>query len=69
MEKIDNLFISHNSKDKDVVSPIALRLADIFGIEHIFYDSWSIRPGDGIIDKMNDGLSTMTYFLSHQVLI
>lgn len=63
MEKIDNLFISHNSKDKDVVSPIALRLADIFGIEHIFYDSWSIRPGDGIIDKMNDGLSTMTYFL------
>ena len=22
----------------------------------VFYDSWAIQPGDGIIDKMNAGL-------------
>lgn len=59
----EKIFISHNSKDKAVVEPIAFRLADVFGKENIFYDSWSIRPGDGIIDKMNAGLGSMTYFL------
>ena len=57
------IFISHNSKDKDIVEPIALKLAEIFGFENVFYDSWSIQPGDGIIDKMNGGLLEMNYFL------
>ena len=47
------IFISHNSKDKAVVEQIAIRLRDIFGQNNIFYDSWSIQPGDGIIDKMD----------------
>ncbi len=51
------IFLSHNFKDKAIVEPIALRLRDIFGQESVFYDSWSIQPGDGIIDKMNDGLT------------
>lgn len=56
------VFLSHNCHDKEVVEPIAIRLADIFGKENIFYDSWSIQPGDGIIDKMNEGLSQTTFF-------
>lgn len=56
------IFISHNSKDKPIVEPIALKLATIFGQDKVFYDSWSIQPGDGIIDKMNEGLSNCKYF-------
>ncbi|MEN5208910.1 toll/interleukin-1 receptor domain-containing protein [Stenotrophomonas terrae] len=50
------IFLSHNYKDKPLVEAVALRLADIFGQGQVFYDSWSIRPGDGIIDEMNKGL-------------
>lgn len=50
------IFLSHNYTDKPVVEPVALRLAQIFGESAVFYDSWSIRPGDGIIDQMNKGL-------------
>lgn len=54
---MNKIFLSHNSKDKPIVEPIALRLGEIYGRDEIFYDSWSIKPGDGIIDKMNQGLS------------
>ena len=57
------IFVSHNSKDKIVVEPIAIKLSEVFGKENVFYDSWSIQPGDGIIDKMNIGLEEMAYFL------
>ncbi len=50
------IFLSHNRSDKPVVEPVAERLAGIFGRDQVFYDSWSIRPGDGIIDQMNKGL-------------
>lgn len=56
------IFLSHNSKDKAIVEPIALKLSAIFGRDNIFYDSWSIQPGDGIIDKMNEGLENFTLF-------
>lgn len=56
------IFISHNSKDKPIVEQIAIKLAAVFGQDKIFYDSWSIQPGDGIIDKMNEGLSNCKYF-------
>jgi hypothetical protein len=51
-----HVFLSHNHKDKPLVEAVALRLAAIFGQDQVFYDSWSIRPGDGIIDQMNKGL-------------
>ena len=57
------IFISHNSKDKVIVEPIAMRLSSIFGQDKVFYDSWSIQPGDGIIDKMNEGLTNCKLFL------
>ncbi len=50
------IFLSHNHNDKPLVEAVALRLASIFGQGEIFYDSWSIRPGDGIIEQMNNGL-------------
>lgn len=56
------IFLSHNKKDKPIVEPIAIRLASIFGQDNVFYDSWSIQPGDGIIDKMNDGLEKVEFF-------
>ncbi|MFT8777702.1 MAG: toll/interleukin-1 receptor domain-containing protein [Gluconacetobacter liquefaciens] len=50
------IFLSHNHNDKPLIEPVAVRLASIFGQNQVFYDSWSIRPGDGIIDQMNQGL-------------
>ena len=50
------IFLSHNHNDKPLVEAVALKLANIFGQDQVFYDSWSIRPGDGIIDQMNKGL-------------
>ena len=57
------IFISHNHKDKQIIEPIALRLRQTFGEERVFYDSWSIQPGDGIIDKMNSALGDCQIFL------
>lgn len=56
------IFLSHNKKDKPIVEPIAIQLASVFGQDRVFYDSWSIQPGDGIIDKMNEGLTNCKYF-------
>ena len=50
------VILSHNHNHKPLVEAIALRLAAICGQDQVFYDSWSIRPGDGIIDQMNKGL-------------
>lgn len=57
------IFLSHNHRDKAIVEQIALRLRSIFGVDNVFYDSWSIQPGDGIIDKMNTALSNCKIFL------
>lgn len=51
------VFLSHKYEDKPIVEPIALRLREIFGEQDVFYDSWSIQPGDGIIEKINQGLA------------
>lgn len=65
------IFISHNSNDKPIVEPIAMKLADVFGRDEVFYDSWSIKPGEGIINKMNQGLENcrfVFYFVSKNSL-
>ena len=56
------IFISHNHADKPLVEHIAVRLATAFGQANVFYDSWSIQPGDGIIDRMSDALGKCTHF-------
>ncbi|KUM26032.1 hypothetical protein AU467_03215 [Mesorhizobium loti] len=65
------IFLSHNHADKPVIEPVALRLREIFGQDKVFYDSWSIQPGDGIIDKMNEGLTSpkfIFFFVSEKSL-
>lgn len=56
--------------DKTIIEPIALRLREIFGEDKVFYDSWSIQPGDGIIDKMNQALGAcqLFYFLCQKIV-
>ncbi|MGR3662664.1 MAG: toll/interleukin-1 receptor domain-containing protein [Paracoccaceae bacterium] len=56
------VFISHTAADKPIVEPIALELLKIFGKEEVFYDAWAIKPGDGIIEKMNEGLDAPEFF-------
>ena len=31
-------------------------------MEKVFYDSWSMQPGEGIIDRMNHGLEECKFF-------
>ncbi|PKK95520.1 MAG: toll/interleukin-1 receptor domain-containing protein [Tenericutes bacterium HGW-Tenericutes-5] len=56
------IFISYNHKDSEIVQVIATKMAIVFGKENVFFDAWSIQPGDGIIDKMNEGLENATHF-------
>ena len=56
------IFIRHTSADKPLIDPIALELAKVFGSENVFYDSWSIQPGDGIIDKIDEALKSCKFF-------
>lgn len=65
------IFISYNHNDSELVSVIANKLSDIFTTEKIFFDKWSIQPGDGIIEKMNSGLNEakfMFFFVSKNSL-
>lgn len=56
------IFISYTKKDNVIVDGIVQKLAAVFGQENIFYDQWSIQSGDGIIDKMNEGLRNCRFF-------
>lgn len=56
------IFISYTHNDKPLVEPIAIKLSSVFGQENVFYDSWSIQPGDGIINEMNEGLTKCKFF-------
>lgn len=56
------IFLSHTQVDKPLVEKIAIPLALTFGQNKVFYDSWSIQPGEGIIDKMNLALENCKYF-------
>lgn len=58
----EKIFISYNHKDQILVDMIARRLEFEFGRNNIFYDAWSMQPGDSIIGKMNEGLSEFTTF-------
>lgn len=58
----EKLFISYNHNDAALVDTIARRLEIEFGRNNIFYDAWSMQPGDSIIGKMNEGLGEFTTF-------
>ncbi len=56
------IFISYSHKDKSIVLPIAEAMKKVFDDEKIFFDQWSIQPGDSIIEKMNTGISNCKFF-------
>lgn len=58
----EKIFISYNHTDSQIVDIISRRLELEFGRNNIFYDAWSIQPGDSIIGKMNEGLENFTTF-------
>ena len=60
----EKIFISYNHKDASIVDMISRRLELEFGRNNIFYDAWSIQPGNSIIGKINDGLEMFTTFFS-----
>jgi WD40 repeat protein len=49
-----DVFLSHSSKDKDIVRDIAERLRND-GIK-VWFDEWEIHPGDNIPSKIEEGL-------------
>lgn len=58
----ERIFISYNHTDATIVDMISRRLELEFGKNNIFYDAWSIQPGDSIIGKMNEGLESFSVF-------
>lgn len=58
----EKIFISYNHKDEALIDTVARRLELEFGRNNIFYDKWSMQPGDSIIGKMNEGLEEFTTF-------
>jgi small GTP-binding protein len=49
-----DVFLSHSSKDKHIVRPLAERLRND-GL-NVWFDEWSIRAGDNIPHKIEEGL-------------
>ena len=49
-----DVLLSHNSRDKPKVRPIAEALRD--GGLRVWFDEWSIGPGDDIFAAIEDGL-------------
>lgn len=58
----DIIFLSHAHEDKDLVSNIAEELRQTFGEDKIFYDSWSMKPGDSLVGGMSKGLERCSHF-------
>ena len=49
-----DVFLSHSSKDKTVVRPLAERLRQD-GLK-VWFDEWVLKPGDSIPTKIQEGL-------------
>jgi hypothetical protein len=59
--KTVQMFICHRSLDKLLVEPIVSRLQ---GMGYpIWYDSWNIKPGDSIPQKISAGIDGSTHFV------
>lgn len=58
----DQIFLSHAHEDKDIVDGIAKELRALYGQDKVFYDSWSMKPGESFIEGMDKGLSKCKFF-------
>ncbi|WP_419913997.1 toll/interleukin-1 receptor domain-containing protein [Hoeflea sp.] len=55
------VFISHSSRDKPVVSKLAVDLA-LEGIP-VWFDSWEMELGDSLYDRIFEGIDNSTYLI------
>ena len=55
------VFLCHSSQDKPVVEEFAKRLKA--ANKHVWFDKWEIKIGDSIVEKINEGLETMTHLI------
>jgi len=49
-----DVFLSHSTKDKAMVRPLAERLRED-GL-NVWFDEWMVKPGDSIARKIEEGL-------------
>lgn len=56
------IFLSYSHKDKAIIAPMAEVLRKVFGEDALFFDQWSIQPGDSLIDRMEAGLDCCRFF-------
>lgn len=56
------IFISHNHNDKNFIGPMAEALKDKYGQDNVFFDTWSIRPGENIVERMDTGIENCKVF-------
>lgn len=56
------IFLSYCWQDKEVVKSVAQALENQLGRENIFFDEWSIQPGDNILDRIEKGISSAQHF-------
>ncbi|MEY9857790.1 hypothetical protein ABH935_003403 [Catenulispora sp. GAS73] len=56
-----NVFISHRSSDAAEAERLATELKDR-GHE-VWLDIWTVRVGDSIVERMNEGLTGMAYLV------
>lgn len=59
-EQTASIFLSHNAADKEYVRRLAAALA-VTGA-HVWFDEWTIRPGDSIPGAIDAGLAGFTTF-------
>jgi hypothetical protein len=53
------IFLSHTSKDKPIVTKIAIDLVNR-GFP-VWFDTWEIDVGDSLLDKIYSGIDEGTY--------
>ncbi|TGK81553.1 toll/interleukin-1 receptor domain-containing protein [Leptospira noumeaensis] len=59
--KMISLFISHSKKDYDFAHRLALDLQK--NNFQIWFDEWSIKIGENIVEKISDGLKKTDYII------
>ena len=57
------IFLSYSHKDKGTVLPVANHLIKIHGKDSVIIDEYNLKPGDSLIDFMNESLKNFTHFL------
>ena len=58
------VFLSHTASDKLFVARLAVDLRRI-GVG-VWYDTWEIRGGESIVEKINEGLSANDHLIDAQ---